>query len=65
METARVLLEAGADKELADQEGFTPLHSAAANVHVDMVRPLLNAGANQTASDNNGLTALHHATNLG
>lgn len=39
------LLEAGADPNAADRDGFTPLHFAAQEYSVNSARLLLNAGA--------------------
>jgi len=45
VQIARMLLEAGAPVNAAQQDGFTPLHAAAQNGQVDMVRLLLEHGA--------------------
>ena len=50
----RLLLEAGADKEAKDNDGFTPLINAAYNGHEAVVRLLLEAGADKEAKDNDG-----------
>lgn len=49
-----MLLEAGADPNTAQQEGFRPLHSAAQNGNVDIIRRLLEAGADPTIPDTQG-----------
>ena len=36
------------------QYGYTPLHCAARNGHLDVVRALLNAGADKTIADDYG-----------
>jgi len=41
-----VFLELGANAETADDEGNTPLHSAAGEYNVEAVRQLLRRGAN-------------------
>lgn len=55
-ETARVttLLQAGADPELADSEGTTPLYVASVNGEAEIVRLLLAAGASPD-TESNGL----------
>jgi ankyrin repeat protein len=45
VQIARMLLEAGAPVNAAQQDGFTPLHAAAQNGQLDMVRLLLEHGA--------------------
>jgi ankyrin repeat protein len=55
-ETARVktLLQAGADPELVDSEGTTPLYVASVNGEAEVVRLLLAAGASPD-TESNGL----------
>ena len=36
------------------QTGYTPLHKAAREGHLDVVRALLNAGADKTIANNRG-----------
>ena len=54
----QVLLEAGADKNVAKQDGATALMAAAQNGHLKVVRVLLEAGADKNAAKQNGATAL-------
>jgi hypothetical protein len=55
------LVEAGADKEAADADGFTPLYVAACEGHVAVVTALVEAGADKEAADADGCTPLHVA----
>lgn len=51
-ESARILLEAGADPNVRQQGGFTPLHAAAQNGDEELARLLLGRGADpETATD--------------
>ena len=62
MKIARLLLEAGADKDKQDREGDTALMFAAESGHAEIVRLLLEAGAHKDLSeedpDGDVLTAL-------
>ena len=55
------LLEAGADADAADSEGWTPLRASAWGGHVSVVEVLLSRGAQVDASDAEGRTALRAA----
>eukprot|EP00439_Symbiodinium_sp_Y106_P050367 s1067_g6.t1 len=61
-EPARLLLEAGADKDLADARGCTALWSASSHGLVKVVRLLLQAGADKDLTDAIGRTALNTAS---
>ena len=61
----RVLLEAGADKDKADEMGRTPLHLAAEKNTPDCLRLLLDAGAETDKADQDGSVALHWAASRG
>eukprot|EP00439_Symbiodinium_sp_Y106_P041152 s2709_g5.t1 len=61
-DVAGLLLEAGANKDLADNGGCTSLMFAADEGHVQIVSLLLEAGANQDVADNYGCTALMRAS---
>jgi ankyrin repeat protein len=41
----RVLVKAGADVNLANKDGWTPLYAAASNDHEEAMRVLVEAGA--------------------
>jgi len=48
-------------KQLKDQEGSTPLHEAARNWHLSVVKRLIEYGAEVNAKDQSGSTPLHRA----
>ena len=56
LETARILVSAGADVNQADANGITPLVMAISNNHVDVARFLMDHGADINASDWYGRT---------
>jgi len=56
-ETATLLIEKGADPNLADKDGRTPLMLAAINGNEALVRSLLEAKAGLSAKDAQGMTA--------
>ena len=62
-ETIRAALDAGADVEARDKDGWTALMRAAYNVRFETVRLLLEAGAQMSTADGNGGTALRQAQN--
>jgi ankyrin repeat protein len=59
---AEYFVSKGADIELRDKNGLTPLILAAICNHGEMVDLLITAGADMEARDENGSTALIHAT---
>jgi ankyrin repeat protein len=61
VDTARYLLEAGADINEATAEYGNPLVIAAASGHEDLAVFLLESGGDPESRDENGVTALHHA----
>jgi ankyrin repeat protein len=61
VETARLLLNAGADINEATPEYGNPLVIAAASGHEDLAIFFLKNGADHESKDENGVTALHHA----
>ena len=58
VEVVDLLLNAGADKDKADSDGWTPLHEASNCEHAEVVKLLLNAGAKVHLVDNQGRHAL-------
>jgi len=54
----RRLLDAGADVNSSQQDGFTPLHEAAANAFDEVVRLLLERGADRKARTAGGKSPL-------
>ena len=57
----QLLLEAGADPNVRNDEGLTALHQGATNSNPVVISNLLSAGADPNAMDNDGYTALHYA----
>ncbi|SCO54281.1 uncharacterized protein FFNC_15436 [Fusarium fujikuroi] len=55
----------GAEKNVKDRSGRTPLHSAAAKGHTAVVRLLIKEGADKNATDSSGETALCYAVKAG
>jgi len=60
-EAVRRLLAQGADPNLRDERGFTPLHIASAKGLVDVAELLLMSGADPNAAGEAGVTPLHLA----
>jgi len=65
MPVVTVLLRHGADVNIADQDGQTPLHVAALRGHADAVMALLSHGAHATPINTTGATPLTVAVKLG
>ncbi len=66
-ETARVLLEHGADVAASTRNPFAnqPLHAAAAGRHIEVCRVLVAAGADVNARQHGGFAPLHEAAQVG
>jgi ankyrin repeat protein len=61
VETTRILLEAGADPNARQQNGYTPLHEAVLTGNTELARLLLAHGANPHLSDDDGDSPLQLA----
>jgi ankyrin repeat protein len=59
------VFDAGADLGIADTDGLTPLHAAAAAGHETVVGLLLGRGADAAAATPEGWTVLHAAASVG
>ncbi len=64
IESARVLLDAGANPNLGDPDGTTPLIVAIINLHYDLAGMLIERGANVNAADAKGRTPLYAAVDM-
>jgi ankyrin repeat protein len=65
LDTARLLIRAGADAKFVDRYGVTPLYLACANGNAAMIKLLLDAGADPNSVDPTGETALMMAAKVG
>ncbi|KAK5870527.1 hypothetical protein PBY51_003468 [Eleginops maclovinus] len=64
-EICHMLVQAGANLDMCDEEQRTPLMAACENNHLDTVKYLLRAGAAVSHKDIMGFTCLHLAAKLG
>ncbi len=64
VETVRLLLDAGADPDLADGSGYTPLGLAALRGYARIVLMLLRAGANPDLKSKDGNTPMTAAASM-
>ena len=55
LEVVRLLLESGADKDLARNEDWTALFVASESGHLEVVRLLLQCGVDNTDSSHDGI----------
>jgi ankyrin repeat protein len=62
---AKILLEAGANVNVAQVSGLTPLHSAAHHGNIELIILLLEAGADVSATTDDGKTAAEMASVAG
>ncbi|XP_031433094.1 histone-lysine N-methyltransferase EHMT1 isoform X5 [Clupea harengus] len=64
-EVCHMLVQAGANLDMCDDDQRTPMMEACENNHLDTVRYLLKAGASMAHKDAEGSTCLHLAAKLG
>jgi ankyrin repeat protein len=64
IDSARVLLDAGADLNLTDPEGTTALELAIINSHYELAAFLLDRGADPEIADASGMGALYAAVDM-
>ena len=57
-DVVQVLIDAGADIEMNDNDGRSPLHTACLTGELEVVKMLVRAGAGVRATDNDGCTCL-------
>src|SRR5262245_44318720 len=65
IETAQLLIRAGADVKRADRYGVTPVYIACSNGNAAMIKLLLDAGADANTVDPTGETSLMIAARIG
>jgi ankyrin repeat protein len=61
LETVRILIAQGADVNMAQAGGYTPLHQAAAAGLVELTKSLLEAGAHPDVRCDQGKTPADYA----
>jgi len=64
-DVVRILLEAGANPDVRQSAGWTPLHAAAMNGDLTSVELLLASGADATATNDEGRSVIDLATESG
>ena len=65
MEVVKVLIASGGSVNKANNNGFTPLHIASQNGHLDVVNFLISSRGSINQADNRGWTPLHLASQNG
>jgi ankyrin repeat protein len=65
LEVAMLLLDKGADINVAASDGRTPLHWASSNGHLEVAWLLLEKGADVNTANSSGLVPLHEALRNG
>jgi ankyrin repeat protein len=66
VEIVSILLRGGADANIKDGSGYTPLHCAVEHDgNVEIIRALIKAGAEVNTGDRHGRTSLHEAARNG
>ena len=65
LDVARDLIEAGADVNAKDNDGFTPLSICAEKGHLEVSRALIEKGADVNAKEDDGVTPLYVCTQEG
>jgi ankyrin repeat protein len=64
LEAARALIDLGANVNVQDPDGMTPLLEAIVNMHLDFAAALLDKGADPNLADVSGMTALYAAIDM-
>merc|ERR1711998_612993 len=60
-EVVQALIQAGADKDLAQEQGATPLFIATEKGHAEVVNELISAGADLDKQKAGGWSPMHNA----
>ena len=58
-----MIMDASEDKNPGDVIGVTPLHMAAANAHIEIMKCIMDTQEEKNPADINGYTPLHYVTN--